>query len=65
MSWTPLKEDYTDAVWSGLKKYTLINNEDETVSLQDVTQYSQKENSFFGSLDANAMNAAILSLIHI
>ena len=59
MSWTPLKENYTDAVWSGLKKYNLINNEDDTVSLQDVTQYSQKENSFFGSLDANAMNAAI------
>lgn len=59
MSWTPLKEDYTDAVWSGLKKYTLINNEDDTVSLQDVTQYSQKENSFFGSAEANAMDSAI------
>ena len=59
MSWTPLKENYTDAVWSGLRKYNLINNSDDTISLQDVTVYSQKENSFYGALDANRTNAAI------
>lgn len=59
MAWTPLKENYTDAIWAGLKKYNLINNSDDTISLQDVTVYSNKENSFFGAKDANAMNAAI------
>ena len=59
MSWTPLKENYTDAVWSGLRKYNLIENSDNTISLQDVTVYSQKENSFYGALDANRTNAAI------
>lgn len=59
MAWTPLKENYTDAIWAGLKKYNLIENSDDTVSLQDVTVYSNKENSFFGAKDANAMNAAI------
>ncbi len=59
MAWTPLNENYTDAVWSGLKKYNFIENDDDTVSLQDVTVYSNRENSFFGASDANAMNAAI------
>lgn len=59
MSWTPLKENYTDAVWSGLRKFNLIENGDDTISLQDVTVYSQKENSFYGALDANRTNAAI------
>lgn len=59
MAWTPLKENYTDAIWAGLKKYNLIENSDDTVSLQDVTVYSNKENSFFGAKDANRMNAAI------
>ena len=59
MSWTPLKENYTDAIWAGLKKYNLIENSDDTISLQDVTVYSQKENSFYGALDANRTNAAI------
>jgi hypothetical protein len=59
MSWTPLKENYTDAVWSGLRKYNLIENSDDTISLQDVTVYSQKENSFYGASDANRTNAAI------
>lgn len=59
MAWTPLKENYTDAIWAGLKKYNLIENSDDTVSLQDVTVYSNKENSFFGATDANRMNAAI------
>lgn len=59
MPWTPLKEDYTDAVWSGLKKYTQIDNPDGTLSLQDVTIYTNKENSFFGAKDANRMNQAL------
>lgn len=59
MSWDNLPTNYTDAVWSGMKKYNLITNDDGTVSLQDVTVYSNRETSFFGAKDANQMNAAI------
>lgn len=59
MAWSMLPTNYTDAVWSGLKRYSMINNEDGTVSFQDVTVYSNKENSFFGALDANRMNEAL------
>lgn len=59
---TPLRTNYTDATWTGDKKYRLINNSDGTVSLQDVTVYTNKANSFFGASDANAMNEAINSL---
>lgn len=63
MSWTLLPVNYTNAVWSGLKKYNLIENNDDTVSLQDVTVYSSKENSFFGALDANRMNEALNTIM--
>lgn len=63
MSWTLLPVDYTDAVWSGLKKYSEVSNADGTVSFQDVTQYSNKEKSFFGALDANRMNEALNTIM--
>ncbi len=47
MAWQMLPTNYTDAVWAGLKRYTEITNEDGTVSFQDVTQYSNRDNSFF------------------
>ena len=47
MAWNLLPVDYTDAVWSGLKKYSQIDNDDGTISLQDVTVYTNKEKSFF------------------
>lgn len=59
MAWKLLPTDYTDAVWSGLKKYTQVNNSDGTVSFQDVTTYTSKEKSFFGAKDANRMNEAL------
>lgn len=59
MAWTLLPTDYTDAVWSGLKRYTQIDNADGTVSFRDDTTYTSKENSFFGAKDANAMNEAL------
>ena len=46
MAWELLPVNYTDATWSGLKKYTEVQNSDRTVSFQDVTVYSNKENSF-------------------
>lgn len=63
MSWERLKTTYTDAVWVGLKKYNQITNTDGTVSLQDVTLYTNKDNSFFGALDANRMNEAINTIM--
>lgn len=59
MAWKLLPTDYTDAVWSGLKKYTQVDNSDGTVSFQDVTTYTSKEKSFFGAKDANRMNEAL------
>lgn len=63
MSWTLLPVDYTDAVWSGLKKYQQVSNPDGTISFQDVTEYSNRDNSFFGAQDANRMNEALNTLM--
>lgn len=63
MAWNLLPVDYTDAIWSGLKRYSEITNEDGTVSFQDVTQYSNREKSFFGALDANRMNEALNTIM--
>lgn len=59
MEWISLPTDYTDAIWSGLRRYLMVNNDDGTVSFQDVTVYDQKEKSFFGARDANRINTAI------
>lgn len=59
MAWKLLPTDYTDAVWSGLKRYTQVDNSDGTVSFNDVTTYTNKEKSFFGAKDANRMNEAL------
>jgi hypothetical protein len=63
MAWELLPVNYTDAVWAGLKKFNMIENQDGTVSFQDVTQYSQKENSFFGAYEANKMDEALNTLM--
>lgn len=62
MVWTDLPTNYKDAVWNGNRKYRQINNSDGTVSFEDVTVYSQKDDSFFGAADANQMNAAMNEL---
>ena len=59
MAWERLRTDYKDAVWPGLKRYVLIDNGDNTISLQDVTIYTVYDESFFGALDANRINEAI------
>lgn len=63
MAWELLPVNYTDATWSGLKKYTEVQNSDGTISFQDVTVYSNKENSFFGAKEANRMNEALNTLM--
>lgn len=62
MAWTDLPTNYKDAVWNGNRKYRQITNSDGTVSFEDVTVYSQKDDSFFGAADANQMNAAMNEL---
>lgn len=59
MTWTDLPTDYKDAVWKGNRKYVLSTNSDGTVSFEDKTEYTQKENSFFGAAEANQMNNAM------
>lgn len=63
MAWELLPVNYTDVTWSGLKRYNEIRNSDGTVSFQDVTVYSDKENSFFGAREANRMNEALNTLM--
>lgn len=53
-----LKTNYKDDVYSGNRKYNMINNSDGTVSFEDVTSYS-KVGDTFGAGDINATNAAI------
>ena len=60
-----LKEDYLDDVLDVTKntkrRYRMIQNEDGTVSFEDVTDYSQIGDSF-GAKDVNAINEAINGL---
>lgn len=63
MAWELLPVDYTDAVWAGLKRYNQINNEDGSVSFQDITSYTGKEKSFFGAKDANRMNETLNTIM--
>ena len=63
MAWKLLPVDYTDAAWAGLKRYNQINNEDGSVSFQDITSYTGKEKSFFGAKDANRMNEALNTIM--
>lgn len=59
MAWTKLRTDYTDATFTGLRRYVPIQNTDGTTSFEDVTSYENRENSFFGAKDANQINAAV------
>lgn len=59
MAWQSLKTDYKDIAYSGLKKYTQIDNDDGTVSFRDETSYVNRDSSFFGANDANKMNEAL------
>ena len=59
MSWTNLPTNYRDAVWEGNRKFQMIENSDDTVSFNDVTEYLYYQDSFFGANDANQMNSSI------
>ena len=63
-----LKTDYEDAVLSvsenSRRKFSQTNNSDGTISLTDVSVYSQ-EGDPWGSMDANATNGAIVELRNV
>ena len=53
-----LKTDYKDAMFQGNRKYQMIQNEDGTVSFEDVTEYTQEGDSF-GAKDINDINTEV------
>lgn len=58
-----LPTNFQDAEYSGLRKYRQINNDDGTVSFQDVTDYTKK-GSKFGANEVNAINLDINEIIN-
>lgn len=53
-----LKTDYKDAMFQGSRKYQMIQNDDGTVSFEDVTEYTQTGDSF-GAKDINDTNTEV------
>ena len=53
-----LRTDYKDALFEALRRYQIIHNEDGTISLLDVTRYTQTGDKF-GSNDVNAITEKI------
>lgn len=53
-----LKTDYTDDKYAGRRKYIMIQNDDSTISLDDVTVYEEEGDTFSGG-DINATNIAV------
>lgn len=53
-----LKTDYKDDMFSGKRKYQVTNNDDGTISLDDVTTYHQ-QGDVFSSYDINTTNTAV------
>lgn len=52
------KDDVLQAAMAGKRRYRVIQNEDGTISLDDVTEYSQIGNSY-GAAQMNATNMAV------
>ena len=58
---TNYKDDILDASANTQRKYRMVNNADGTISLEDVTVYTQNGDSF-GAADINKTNQAVLDL---
>lgn len=56
-----LRTDYVDDMFSGNRKYEMIDNGDGSYSFNDVTEYSQV-GSNYGAAQVNACNDAINKL---
>ena len=63
MSFELLPTDYKDISYTGNRKYNKINNDDGTISFQDVTAYENRDKAFFGAKTANKMNEALNSIM--
>lgn len=55
---TDYKNDELDTSTNEKRKYNMINNDDGTVSLEDVTTYTQT-GDVFGAQDINATNEIV------
>ena len=53
-----LRTDYQDDVFSGNRKYTMVNNGDGTVSFIDQTQYVQVGDTY-GAAEINEQNQVL------
>lgn len=53
-----LRTDYQDDIFSGNRKYQMITNGDGTISLVDVTQYTQV-GDVYGAAEINEQNDVI------
>lgn len=53
-----LSTTYVDAIWNGNRKYTMVTNQDSTVSFTDSTEYTV-EGTYFGAGDINATNTQV------
>lgn len=53
-----LKTSYQDDVFTGNRKYTMVTNQDATISLVDATEYTQEGDNFSAN-DINSQNRQI------
>lgn len=56
-----LKTDFKDDIYSGARKYTQVKNDDNTISMIDVTDYTQ-EGDRFGANEINGTNQTVNEL---
>lgn len=63
MAWKLLRTDYVDATFEGLRRYLMSENSDGSVSFHDITNYTVKEDAFFGAKDANTINTAVNAIL--
>ena len=56
-----LRTDYKDDIFTGNRKYNQIENPDNSISFQDVTDYAQQGDTY-GAAEINETNEAINSL---
>ena len=63
MSFQLLPTDYKDISFNGNRKYNKIQNDDGTISFQDVTVYQNRDKAFFGADTANKMNEALNTIM--
>ena len=64
MAIAKLPTNYVDEVVSGTRKYTMTENQDNTVSFTDVSTYTT-EGSGYGATDINATNGTVNDVIDL